>query len=1265
VEKRKKFYYLKTLKDNLMMRHKQGKSSVISIKDRFESELFTELDYTIQNIELNNENSKNILIKLTETLDKVLTDNLYQAKNDDISRQHREILEKIASHIISIANFGVSDNYCLIFKLFDILLQIEYSIIQQNIDSVWRIILVSQIESTDVCVDLLKRLLEIYAKSREMNLYIKNLISALSNIQMDAHMILKSPLFCPAILDEFSSKIANNVSMLQAIGIMASFTSEVCDVCLSGFIEQSKFTKLLNKNKRRKLDKERTPDIKIVQIIEPLILLISSFLKALRFTALFRDELEKEFKKMFDRFIYPILSINYDDKDEFLFGKMTYAALSLHNVLVDISLIYWKNTSTPHFITILCDTTFTYPKSKLFLNKVRLQHVHRSISSINYRYNTNIDSDGSEIILHKLMESVLYTLKEPENLDVSWTGKLVDLDDTNFAVANCMTILGDWLDVVSNLCHEHHLASIVRFIINWSITCSSINLQPPKEISVRTLCLQLLKSAEFFELKSLRKEIYNCFQHIRAEEMTSCSNGNHKELDIILLISLQGQQSDKSNLLDNVTSCFNKSFNNINPSFCVSLKCINKIAKFLALLLLFPMEYFTKQEIGNLSLVILLIDKWVSVIKTESYDGVTSTIKCSILCRNLIGKFIAYTNKKDDVLKKNASFIIWWISSINAYQKYITGYIGNLGHDDVAIIQNLFENYTQITCQTFALIIRQVLVSHPDDNGFKLDYLNNIVDHFKNLYDGAEKSIPEMKDSCMSFSNDIRWMFSFEFLSLGIEFAGTRKYSKNGRIDRENSVWILFLTLQSIVKKILNGLLSDVLDKSLQEIQNSADLNRKGSLFLELGNELKTYKICLQYYHLDNNSELEVIKEASTMVSMLLKIFKITTSMLRAGSMESDKIPDNEVVVFKHCVTLLSMVIDLTSLIEIEFFANISHETFILVCDLMKIFYNEGSNREVMKELDAIFNSIISRASNERYDILANIILSKIEDFQFSNDKNTNKYELIFLIHLIDVFFRNSNHGQLRRLEQKLPNLLCGICGMAELIDKVSHGTQILQISKFLICHRAFSFQSTDIGIVLSIVITLTSPKRHYEDHEYKELFEEICYLLYNILIHRCEQLIHTIPTFIFIIQGLFHCFKKITKSIKNNLKEIQQKEQQSGNRYISWWEVHLKEPLSNESAKTFTRLLTMISHAKKPGNKAFIKHIPSLLSEYIYIQTSNSLLESSIRDVLKNGIYSLLDLCGQFERDMIMVSLDLVGKSLFKSLWTEYNKDWKYVGRG
>ena len=113
------------------------------------------------------------------------------------------------------------------------------------------------------------------------------------------------------------------------------------------------------------------------------------------------------------------------------------------------------------------------------------------------------------------------------------------------------------------------------------------------------------------------------------------------------------------------------------------------------------------------------------------------------------------------------------------------------------------------------------------------------------------------------------------------------------------------------------------------------------------------------------------------------------------------------------------------------------------------------------------------------------------------------------------------------------------------------------------------------------------------------------------------HQLYHMIPTFIFIIQSMFHCFKKTQRSLKDNLKEIQQKEHQGRN--ISWWEAHIKNPLPIESANIFTRLLTTISYHKKSNkssinNKAFVKHIPSLLSEYIYID----ILASTVKNLLK-----------------------------------------------
>src|SRR4051794_25459319 len=111
------------------------------------------------------------------------------------------------------------------------------------------------------------------------------------------------------------------------------------------------------------------------------------------------------------------------------------------------------------------------------------------------------------------------------------------------------------------------------------------------------------------------------------------------------------------------------------------------------------------------------------------------------------------------------------------------------------------------------------------------------------------------------------------------------------------------------------------------------------------------------------------------MISLLLKNFKIT-KLLCTSSLEMKNTFGNEVVL-KQCITLLSIVIDLIHIIEHELNEDVLLDIFKFICDLMKIFYNEGnilssywfflvinfnliffsdSNSELSKELDAIFN---------------------------------------------------------------------------------------------------------------------------------------------------------------------------------------------------------------------------------------------------------------------------------------------------------------------
>ncbi|KAF9106385.1 hypothetical protein BGX29_009678 [Mortierella sp. GBA35] len=137
-------------------------------------------------------------------------------------------------------------------------------------------------------------------------------------------------------------------------------------------------------------------------------------------------------------------------------------------------------------------------------------------------------------------------------------------------------------------------------------------------------------------------------------------------------------------------------------------------------------------------------------------------------------------------------------------------------------------------------------------------------------------------------------------------------------------------------------------------------------------------------------------------------------------------------------------------------------------------------------------------------------------------------------------------------------------------------------------------------------------------------------------------------------------------------------------------------DPLPVECAENFARLLTAlgskaVSTYNNSGNnqaidlsssttpatspsfsittdasKAFGKHVPYLLMEYFTVQSSvtASIRQQPLRNALLPGLYALMNLCTDYERELMMSGLDNTGKTLLKGLYADYLKYHKYTGR-
>ncbi|XP_048590183.1 unhealthy ribosome biogenesis protein 2 homolog isoform X2 [Nematostella vectensis] len=77
----------------------------------------------------------------------------------------------------------------------------------------------------------------------------------------------------------------------------------------------------------------------------------------------------------------------------------------------------------------------------------------------------------------------------------------------------------------------------------------------------------------------------------------------------------------------------------------------------------------------------------------------------------------------------------------------------------------------------------------------------------------------------------------------------------------------------------------------------------------------------------------------------------------------------------------------------------------------------------------------------------------------------------------------------------------------------------------------------------------------------------------------------------------------------------------------------------------------------------AFSKYSPYLIAEYIHVAQGVH-LPSHVKEVLTDGVFCLLDLCGDHETALLHATLSKGSRELFKTLNEEYNKYHKFTGK-
>ena len=196
------------------------------------------------------------------------------------------------------------------------------------------------------------------------------------------------------------------------------------------------------------------------------------------------------------------------------------------------------------------------------------------------------------------------------------------------------------------------------------------------------------------------------------------------------------------------------------------------------------------------------------------------------------------------------------------------------------------------------------------------------------------------------------------------------------------------------------------------------------------------------------------------------------------------------------------------------------------------------------------------------------------------------------------------------------------------------------------------------------------------------QLFHGICDVLQNLLLYHRQQLVDIMAPFIATLQTLLYCFRSPHLALVTKRRKPAEKEQPSVQKLalISTW-----APLDTSAADRCARLFSTMakksatgssgSSSNSGGNKRYTglqqyriisRHAPFVLIEYFTIQSNitMSISQSQIRTILETGLYNLMDMTSESDRNMILASLDASGKLLFKNFYISWKENHMYTGQ-
>ncbi|KAI9248037.1 Urb2/Npa2 family-domain-containing protein [Phascolomyces articulosus] len=805
--------------------------------------------------------------------------------------------------------------------------------------------------------------------------------------------------------------------------------------------------------------------------------------------------------------------------------------------------------------------------------------------------------------------------------NATWNGTLLHLDDSSVKIALWKLLADEWFDVICQFAMGERGKKLTSFVLLALLESASTTTSTTVGLSLRSTSELLLRSANFYEALCFKEHALN----IILDSFNSFFKTNADKNLVTCYANFEDFGKSANDLVTVMTS---------SKKIRVKTEILVKAMHYLNQLLLFPLEYYTKNERQKVIWMTFIVDT-LAGIATEADDEVRT--KAQLRTRTLLLRFFAISNS-GNILEMNADLLGWFLTTTsfrpeqeNELSKAVMGRTKQL---DIQVLRSLISmvisNATkakEILDHTCKMRLEWVKNNQPNALDWVIDMVETIKESLhrhsskeevvNNI--SAQESITELSRFAIQALNDAKTR-----ISTTLENEKEDETSSITPID--SSLLILVLLLQEYAQY----------------------LGSRGDQVVDIG-----------------------------ALSRVMVALASPCTILLQRSLRSSSVSDRTSIM-KMTTAFVSALCKILSRYQHVY---VTERVFAVIWFIYSLVYE--SDELCAHNLCHAFFSWIGDLDSEQFAVVTQ---GFIEQSNRLITQATEKDRKVYLS-LLSEMLRGATDEQKLWLRRYLPTFITKLSTMSRQAETVGFIQQAIQFLTTITAQQSLRTSAYDISLILACLIQVANPPEIERFGQVSKetahiLFHSICDVLQNLLLYHRQQLIDIMAPFIATLQALFYCFRSPHLALVTKKRKVD--ETTTGQKkfaLISTW-----APLDVSAADRCARIFSSMTKKSSIGGggksssttvngkrytglqqyRIISRHAPFVLIEYFTIQSNvtMSISQPQVKTILETGLYNLMDMTSENDRNMVLAGLDASGKLLFKNFYTSWKENHMYTGQ-